>query len=334
MLSKDDPSPLAPESDDEKEKKDADKDKDKEKDKDKDKKDAAKEVPKVKIDLEDIDQRTLALPLPPETTSGCWPARQGQFFLVEGPTVFPIEDDGDEPPAATVVRFDLEKRKTEKLVEGARQFAVCDNGEKMLYQHGEGWFLVGTGAPAKPGDGALKLDGLEVRVDPRAEWRQIYREVFRIERDFLYDPGFHGYDLTGAGQNTPRISTASAAGTISITCSTNCSPGCRCSTSTCWAATCRGLRPARCGLLGADYAVENGRHRFAKMYRGESWNPGLRAPLTQPGAGVKEGEYLLAVNGQEAPRRGRGLSPLRGDGRQADGAQGRPERRTARIAAK
>jgi tricorn protease len=55
----------------------------------------------------------------------------------------------------------------------------------------------------------------------------------------------------------------------------------------------------KCGLLGADYRVENGRHRFARVYRGESWNPGLRAPLTQPGAGVKEGEYLLAVNGQE-----------------------------------
>src|SRR5205085_2975790 len=55
----------------------------------------------------------------------------------------------------------------------------------------------------------------------------------------------------------------------------------------------------KCGLLGADYRAEKGRHRFARVYRGESWNPGLRAPLTQPGAGVKEGEYLLAVNGKE-----------------------------------
>ena len=53
------------------------------------------------------------------------------------------------------------------------------------------------------------------------------------------------------------------------------------------------------GLLGADYSVENGRYKLAKIYRGEEWNPELRAPLLQPGASVKEGEYLLAVNGKE-----------------------------------
>src|SRR5205085_565402 len=97
-----------------------------------------------------------------------------------------------------VHKFDLTKRKTEKLVDGASRVAVSDNGEKMLFNQKDDWFLVGTGQPAKPGEGALKLDGLEVRVDPRAEWRQIYREVFRIQRDFLYDPNFHGYDLAGA----------------------------------------------------------------------------------------------------------------------------------------
>jgi tricorn protease len=62
-----------------------------------------------------------------------------------------------------------------------------------------------------------------------------------------------------------------------------------------------GARPAMprvtVGLLGADYRIENGRYRFAKIYAGENWSPGLQAPLTQPGAGVRAGEYLLAVNG-------------------------------------
>ena len=53
------------------------------------------------------------------------------------------------------------------------------------------------------------------------------------------------------------------------------------------------------GLLGCDYKVENGRYRFAKIYDGENWNPSLRAPLTQPGVNVQEGEYLLAVNGRD-----------------------------------
>ena len=52
-------------------------------------------------------------------------------------------------------------------------------------------------------------------------------------------------------------------------------------------------------MLGADYTIENGRYRFAKIYNGENWNPGLVAPLTQPGVNVREGEYLIAVNGRE-----------------------------------
>src|SRR5262249_48610694 len=192
VLSKDDPSPLAPESDDEKEKKkEAD-------EKEKDKKDAAKEPPKVKVDLEDLDQRALALPVPPKNYTNLLAGKAGTIFLVEGPAVASLEGPGEGgPPPRTVPRFDPGKRKAETLG-AASTFAVPADGEKMLYRLKDDWFLVGTGAPAKTGEGALKLDGLEVRVDPRAEWRQIYREVYRIERDFLYDPGYHGYDLKAA----------------------------------------------------------------------------------------------------------------------------------------
>src|SRR5260370_21520113 len=65
----------------------------------------------------------------------------------------------------------------------------------MLYRQGRGWFIAATAQPVKPGEGALKLDGMEVYVDPRAEWKQMYHEAWRIERDFLYDPGHHGIDL-------------------------------------------------------------------------------------------------------------------------------------------
>jgi tricorn protease len=297
VLSKDDPSPLAPESDDEKEKKDADKDK--EKDKDKDKKDAPKEAPKVKIDIEDLDQRTLALPMPAKNYLGLVPGKKGQFFVVEGPAVFPIEDEGDGPPSATVHRFDMEKRKPEKMIDAVRQFAISDNGEKMLYQHGEGWFLVATAAPAKPGDGALKLESFEVRVDPRAEWRQIYREVFRLQRDFLYDPNYHGYDITGAwAENSSKLEGLGSRHDLNYLLD-ELLAGLSLQHVYLMGGDVPRTQSRRCGLLGADYTVENGRHRIAKIYRGESWNPELRAPLLQPGAGVKEGEYLLAVNGQE-----------------------------------
>jgi tricorn protease len=288
VLSKDDPSPLAPESDDEKAK---------EADKEKDKKDAAKEPPKVTVDLEDLDQRTLALPVPPKNYTGLYAGKAGAIILVEGPAVVPF--DSQDPPTMTVHRFDLAKRKSEKLVEGATTGAVSDNGEKMLYRVKDDWFLVGTGSPPKAGDGALKLDGLEVRVDPRAEWRQMYREVYRVERDFLYDPGFHGLDLKATWDRHEKYLDGVGSRHDLNYLLDELLAGLSLQHVYLFGGDVPRAESRKGGLLGADYRVENGRHRITRLYRGESWNPGLRAPLTQPGAGVKEGEYLLAVNGQE-----------------------------------
>jgi tricorn protease len=295
VLSKDDPSPLAPESDDEKPK-EADKDK-----KDKEKKDGEKELPKVKVDLEDLDQRTLALPPPAKNYRGLLPGKAGTFFLLEGPAVVSLDDNPIEPgpPPVAVQRFDLAKRKAEQLADGVTHVAVSDDGEKMLYKKGDGWSLVKTDKPAKAGEGALKLDGLEVLVDPRAEWRQIYREVFRIQRDFLYDPRFHGYDLEGAWAKHARYLDGLGSRHELNYLLDDLLAGLSLQHVYLIGGDVPKAESRKCGLLGADYRAENGRHRFARVYRGESWNPGLRAPLTQPGAGVKEGEYLLAVNGRE-----------------------------------
>ena len=110
-------------------------------------------------------------------------------------------------------KFDLAKRKPDQLIAGIQNAAVSFNGEKYLYQQGEKWFIAATAQPAKPGEGELKMDAMEVWVEPRAEWSQMYHEIWRIERDFLYDPHSHGVNLQGfreeyepylAGIATPR----------------------------------------------------------------------------------------------------------------------------------
>jgi tricorn protease len=292
VLSKDDPSPLAHENDEEKDKPAPAGDKAKKK----------KELPKVHIDPEDIDQRVLALPVPPKNYVGLLAGKAGTLFLLEGPAVFTFEDSDDEDelvPAATVRRFDLDKRKAEKLVEEARSVTVSHNGEKLLYRKGHDWFLVASSAPPKAGEGALKLDGLEVRVDPPAEWKQMYHEVWRIERDFLYDPGAHGLDIKTAEKQyakyLPGLGSRHDLNNLLEELLGELSLG---------HVYIRGgdvpeAKGPKAGLLGADYRVENGRYRLARVYRGENWNPKLKAPLTQPGAAVKPGEYLLAVDGRE-----------------------------------
>jgi len=250
----------------------------------------------VAIDFEGLGQRIVALPIPAKNYLGLAAGKAGQLFLVAGPS---LGMEQEEPGGLEISRFDLEKRRPERLVDGVSAFALSANGEKMLYRSGENWCIAPSERPAKPGEGALALEDLKVYVDPRAEWRQMYHEAWRIQRDFFYDPHFHGLDLAAAEKAyEPYLDGIASRDDLTALfeeMTGNISVG--------HMFVRGGAEPkvdvVRVGLLGADYAIENGRYRFAKVYDGENWNPRLRAPLTQPGVNVKAGEYLLAVNGRE-----------------------------------
>ena len=306
MLKKGDSSPVEPQSDEEKvagEKEksgegSAEKAKESEKSKEgeKGKEGEKKEEPvKVTIDLDGIGQRIVALPVKAANYVGLEAGKTGTLFLVEIPEVPSLT----EPTTATVTKFDLTTRKTEPFLGGIRAFVVSFNGEKVLYRQGPGWFIAATAAAPKPGEGALKLDELEVYVDPRTEWNQMYHEVWRIQRDFLYDPNHHGLDLAAAERKyAPYLKGVGGRadlnylfdemlGEITI------------GHMFIFGGDIPEAKKVKGGLLGADYKIENGRYRFARIYNGENWNPELRAPLTQPGVDAKAGEYLLEVNGAD-----------------------------------
>jgi len=144
----------------------------------------------------------------------------------------------------------------------------------------------------------LKTGELEVYVDPRAEWQQMYREAFRIERDFFYDPNYHGLDLDATARKySPYLESLAHRADLNYLFQEMFG---ELTVGHLYVSGGDLPNPNRVagGLLGCDYAIENGRYRFAKIYDGENWNPELRAPLTQPGVNVQEGEYLLAVNGR------------------------------------
>ena len=258
-------------------------------------KEKPKEPPKVEIDFDKISQRILAMPIPPKNYFGLNAGKEGEIFLAEGPLVLP----SDGPPNVTLYKFTLKTRKTDKLVDGISAFAPSFNGEKMLYKQGETWFINPTEKPPDPGKGNLKTADMEVRVDPRAEWKQMYHEVWRIERDFFCDPHFHGLDLQQAEKTfAPFLDNIASRSDLNYLFREMLSY-----MSVGHMFVGGGTQPEtpkiKVGLLGADYKIENGRYRFSHVYDGENWNPKLQAPLTQPGVDVKEGEYLLAVNGRE-----------------------------------
>jgi tricorn protease len=339
VLAKDQPSPFAPESDDEKaadDKKTPDakpadkKDDDVAQKPDEAKPDAPKvqapkpkmpEAANVKIDFDNIGQRILSIPMPARRYGGLQVGKAGVVFAIEAPAFTP----GAPPAGAIVHRYDLKARKSDVPISGVRGFQVAYNGEKMLYQQGDRWFIAairpippgpagaappaaagtppaaagGPGGAAGSGPQALKIENIEVRIDPRAEWKQMYHEVWRIQRDFFYDPNHHGLDLKKAETTyQPYLASVASRGDLNYLFSEMLGE-----LSVGHMYVMGGEQPevkrVQTGLLGADYKIENGRYRFERVYNGENWNPQLRAPLTQPGVNVVAGEYLLAVNGRE-----------------------------------
>ena len=144
---------------------------------------------KVKIDLEDIDQRILALPMPAANYAGLIAGKAGTIFLRRRPAggAGRRRADGRRRRPSTVSTWQAQGREAVRRGVSARR-RLGQRREDALPARRRLVPRRRPAAPPKPGDGALKLDGMEVRVDPRAEWRQMYREVWRIERDFLYDP--------------------------------------------------------------------------------------------------------------------------------------------------
>ncbi|MEW6129855.1 MAG: PDZ domain-containing protein [Acidobacteriota bacterium] len=299
VLKKDLPSPLAPQSDEEKV--------EEEKKADNKKPDAPaaggaanaagqkKEAEPVKIDFDNIGQRILALAIPAKPYVGLRVGKAGFVYLLESTGGLGGLFGGG---LVTLHKYDLEKRKLDKVLENITAFDISANGEKILFRLGPAWFIAATATPIQPGQGMVNLADVEVYVDPKAEWQQMYTEVWRIQRDFIYDPNTHGLNIKAAeALYKPFLNAVAHRADLNYLFTE------MLGTTVLGHTFINGgdlpnPRRTQTGLLGADYKIENGRYRFARVYNGENWNPQFRAPLTQPGVNVTAGEYLISVNGR------------------------------------
>lgn len=299
VLNAEDPSPLLPESDEEKVKEEVKNKKEKSGKKGTQKtegkgKEAAKEKTKeikVKIDVNGIDQRILALGIPLRNYSQLRAGVEGIFFYTES---IPNQ------PALNLHRYDLKKRETKSFMSGISGYSLSANGKKLLYFARSILGIVDTAGKAKVGDGKLKTSGLQMRVNPIAEWRQIYRESWRINRDFLYDADMHGADWDAMYKKyKPFLAHVAHRSDLSYILSNLIG---ELTVGHSWAAGGDLPRVERVsvGLLGADFETDSGYYKVSKIYYGENWNPNIRSPLTAPGSEISEGDYILEVNGFEA----------------------------------
>ncbi len=238
------------------------------------------------IDLDGIEGRIVAFPVAP--------AEIGQLAVGEANQVYYLRDTDGK---GVIRRYDIAKRKDDVVVPEANDFALTADGKKLLYRVGQNLNLFAV-ATNRPADGRLNLAAVDLQIDPRAEWRQMFDEAWRINRDYFYATNFHGADWpaikTRYAQFLPHLAGRSdlervirwMLSELRVGHSYQ-GPGQRRETPT----------RVGVGLLGADFAVAGDRYRFQTIYGGVNWNPTLRSPLTEPGVDVKAGEYVLAVNG-------------------------------------
>jgi tricorn protease len=259
----------------------------------------ARRAVNVRIDFDRIGQRILAVNIPAGDYSNLTAGASESFYYTE-----PILTTAPAGlPALRLQRYQLKERTAAPFLEGIRSYSVSNDKKKVLYQAAAGggasWGIVATDRPVKVGDGPINVAQLETRVEPRAEWEQIYRETWRIQREYFYDSKFHGNDWQAILEKyRPLLSfvghradlgylIAMVGGELTVGHSYLIGTG-----------DVPSEDAVSVGLLGADFTIENGRYRIKKIYTGENWNPELRAPLSAPGIQVAEGDYLLEVNGR------------------------------------
>ncbi len=264
-------------------------------------KNSAAKAKKVKIDFANLSQRIIALPVAERNYSTLKVAADGALFFLERPQAGASNEAPAErsPNVANLYRFNFEDKKAKLVKPGIASFSLSADGKKVLLLSG------GAAARLELADAAERMEAkpisladLKMRLDPRAEWAQIFKETWWMEKEFFYDPTMHGLDwdkiyqryasqlqyvqrredlndllleMIGemqVGHNVLAGGDVHAEAAVSV------------------------------GLLGADIRADKGYYRIQKIYRGDVWNPFLNAPLAAPGLDVKEGDYIVAVNGK------------------------------------
>lgn len=281
LLQKDAVHPLAPESDEETEDETAGEPKNGAEKTGAD--ESEKVTPAIVIDLDGLQERLVVLP----------PGSGDYRGLVGVPSGLLFSEGGE------LKLYDLEKRETKTVVKGAPAYQLTPDGKNLIYRHAGGLCLAKPLPGQTAGEGALPLEGVRVRVEPGAEWQQIYIDAWRVMRDWFYDPAMHGVDWRAMREKyQPLIAHVAHRDDLDFVLGEligelNCGhtyvqPG-----------ESPRVERVPTGLLGCEFGIENDRYRIATIFDGENWNESARSPLREPGVDAAVGDYLLAIDGQE-----------------------------------
>jgi len=269
---------------------------------------AKKKELNFRIEVDDITSRIFRLPVQPGRYSDLAAAADGQILFTEAIQSIPFPDE------KKLHRFDTKSAKLKDVLPQVSSYQLSADGATLLYSLNKKWGIVSVMESHKQGAGMIDLSKLEIRVNPEVEWRQIFVEAWRKHRDYFFDENMHGVDweairkryesylpdlrfrsdlnfvlrhMLGEAVNShTRIAGGDIPGFNEIQAELGASKDAEVKIPL--------------GLLGADYEVKNGRYKIKRILRTSFWDRDQeQSPLSQPGIDVKEGDYILEVNGKE-----------------------------------
>ncbi|MCA1757047.1 MAG: PDZ domain-containing protein [Bacteroidales bacterium] len=251
----------------------------------------AEEVKKVVIDAAGINLRIVAADISEGEYTALLPGPEGTLFIVQ-----------NQPGSrgSNLMKYTVTDNEAKTFMENFRQGKVSADRQKILWQSGNNWGITDTKqTPVKTDDDKIETTGLMVKVDPSAEWQQIFREGWRYQRDFLYVDNTHGAPWNDVFEwYSPWVKHVRhraemnyiidiLGGEIAV------------GHSYTSGGDFPEVKSVPVGLLGADYKAAEGRYMITRIYTAENWNPSLVAPLGMPGMDVAEGDFLIAVNNRQ-----------------------------------
>jgi len=294
VLSADDPSPFEPESDEVTMGDAVDPNKEQA-----DTKGENESPPEVTIDFDGIFDRQVAFDLPAGKYTGLHAISGAVFYITN-----PLRGLRGNilPGKRSLHKYDLKEEKDYEFVAGIKAYRPATGGEHLLLQKDSDYYIVEvTGKEADLSDGPLNLSGMSMYLDRTVEYAQMLDEARRLYRDFFYDENLHGVDWQKEYEKysallpyvTHRYDLTYLIGEmIGELC---------CSHAYTGGGDFSKIKSSGIGLLGVDFDVDHEHNRIiiSRILRGENWDDKLRAPLLEPGIDVREGDYLLAINGKE-----------------------------------
>lgn len=244
---------------------------------------AVPEKKSIEVDLADLSNRIIALPIPAGSIQGLDGSVEGQVLYFRN---------------GELATLDLKKMETSNLVSGVNSLSISADGKSMMYSSRGNYYIVDAAKkPATSETGKVKLDGIKVLIDPAAEWKQMFNEVWKMEKDLFYVENMHGTDWPAMKVKyekfLPYVNHRSDLSYLfnemmgeMVVGHNYIYPGDE-----------PNAPAVGVGMLGADYEVDNGFYKIGKIFTRLDWNPTFKAPLAEPGLNIKEGDYIVAIEG-------------------------------------